>query len=294
MKHKIDTKQSIPLIIIKNRLIFPQMITHLDIQDETNKKNIKTSMKNNQLVFISLNSNKVGTVALIMNIEKNDKSKSYKILIQGIFKAKISTIKENNVFYNIQEDEKLSSKEKHNFGIIHHRIKIFFDRLEDKKNQKDIVFMIEKLNDSRKITDLLLSKLFIDLETMQKIFEINNPLKRLEKLYFLILDMFKKKKYNFLKTNFSNQENILTIKEMALDLRTKFKNISSDMEIHANILINKILNSDDIDYYYNDILSLCLLIDKLLNVEKLTNKQKKEIEKVKNNLLMETKTNTLN
>ena len=93
-----------PLIPLKDTVIFPQSITALYINQTRSKKAISSAMDTNKMVFLSAikdseNSNqtvyKTGCVALIRH-KKETPGGKVKILVQGLSRATINSIEEKS------------------------------------------------------------------------------------------------------------------------------------------------------------------------------------------------------
>ena len=124
MDSKIHIPQTLPLLPIRDAVVFPYMLLSLYIGRESSKKAIEEALNKSRIVFLSSQKNadeeiitdnsifKVGTAAIILRM-RTMKDGRMKVLVQGLSRAIIQDIYEKDSYYevNIQEIQDLETPE---------------------------------------------------------------------------------------------------------------------------------------------------------------------------------------
>ena len=115
----------LPLISVKDTVVFPQSIISIYINSSASQKLVKETFSSHKLIFLSCLENpeedskkvyKVGCVGFIMRMKPVDEG-CLKILIQGLKKASISEIKDELVSLNYFSSEEVKLSEKNRQDI---------------------------------------------------------------------------------------------------------------------------------------------------------------------------------
>jgi len=179
-KHLELTK--LPLIPLKDTVIFPQSILSLYINSESSKKLVKKAYAGNQLIFLSClkdpNSSdlkkvyRTGCVGLIMRIKEQTEGR-LKILIQGLKKAEIESLEEpDEVRFSYLEEGPVDVEKKHELLI--EEIKQSLDELSATRESlsKQAVIVLKSVQNPTVFCDQLLTHLDRSSKELQKFLEI--------------------------------------------------------------------------------------------------------------------------
>ena len=190
----------IPILPIKDTVIFPLMISPLFFSRVKDKKAIEDAMKVDHLVGVLVQKDKhvenpaskdlysIGTAVKILQIVKLEDG-GVKILVEGIARIKIiNYIREEP--YPIAEIEELREfYEKNSFtdALIQSINTIFKTVIAvGRPLPNDVMAMIEKIDNPARLADLICVYLSLDVVEQQKILEIVDPLERLSRVFIYL------------------------------------------------------------------------------------------------------------
>ena len=122
MNNKIYIPQNLPLVPVRDAVVFPYMLLSLYVGRESSKKAIEEALNKNRIIFLSSQKNanqeiisedsifKVGTAAIILR-KRTMKDQRMKILVQGLSRALIQKIQTKDSYYEttIQEVQDLET-----------------------------------------------------------------------------------------------------------------------------------------------------------------------------------------
>ncbi len=195
----IQIPNQIPMLPVRDIVIFPYMIIPLFIGRESSIRAVENSLAKDRLIFLSsqmdLNEEnpsnrsiyKTGTVAMIVRMRKLADGR-VKILIQGITKARILRYHQNHPFFKVHvekiEETPQSGQTNLKAGDI---IRSAKERLEKvialgKILSPDILLVLDDINEPGRVADLIASNLCLKVEDAQSILELEDPLERLKQV----------------------------------------------------------------------------------------------------------------
>ena len=201
MKTKLPNK--IPLVPLKDTVVFPQSILSIYINQTRSQKALESALKTNNLIFVSALEEKnegeegdkvykTGCIALIMRT-KDMLDGRKKALIQGLSRATIEeTISGDfsKVHLNIlsPEAELVSQSEqvKKELNELKQLLKQFVN--SEGVFSPDFLLVVNNLSEPSQICDLVLSHLNLKTAELQKGLETFDPIKRLEMTKKLIIN----------------------------------------------------------------------------------------------------------
>ena len=194
----VEIPDSLPVLPVRDIVVFPYMILPLFVGREISIKAIEHSLSGNKMVLLltqkDLNIENptpedlytTGTVALIMRMLKLPDGR-VKILVQGLSKAKALSFLQAEPFFkaNIEkiEDQKLEE-----LTIEHEaQIRNVKEQLEKvaslgKAILPDIIGVVENIDDPGRLADLIASNLGLRTEQAQEVLEIAEPIQRLKRV----------------------------------------------------------------------------------------------------------------
>lgn len=195
---EIEIPQSLPVLTVRDIVVFPYMILPLFVGREMSIKAIEHSLSTNKMIMLltqkDLNAENpspsdlypVGTVGLIMRMLKLPDGR-VKVLVQGLTKAKtVKFLQEEPFFTAIIE--KITDTQPEEITIeteaIMRTVKEQIDKTVSlgKTILPDIMIVIENLEDPGKLADLIASNIGLKTEQAQEVLEITEPVQRLKKV----------------------------------------------------------------------------------------------------------------
>ena len=188
---------TLPLIPLKDTVIFPQSILSLYINSESSKKLVKEAYAGNQLLFLSClkdsNSNdlkkvyRTGCTALIMRMKQHSKDR-LKILVQGLKKAQIESLEEPDrvQFRYIEEEEKQGFSGKQ--APLIEEIKQDLDSLCTVKEalSHQAVIVLKSVQSPSVFCNMLLTHLDRSSKELQKFLEIQSLEEKIKETYRIV------------------------------------------------------------------------------------------------------------
>jgi ATP-dependent Lon protease len=194
---KADDYKSIPVLPLRDIVVFPGMIVPLFVGREKSVKALEdvTKTDNNVLLVTQKQATQdaptiadiynIGTIAKILQILRLPDG-TVKVLIEGTGRATITNFTDNDVFYqasvkklfetnsNLEETEALSRTVLEQFDQY---LKL------NKKIPAEIIGSIAQIEDASLLADTIASHLLIKIAEKQEILEITDISKRLERLF---------------------------------------------------------------------------------------------------------------
>ncbi|MDI6744347.1 MAG: endopeptidase La [Thermodesulfovibrionales bacterium] len=195
---EIEIPQSLPVLPIRDIVVFPYMILPLFVGREMSIKAIEHALNTNKMVMLltqrDLNAENpspsdlypVGTVGLIMRMLKLPDGR-VKVLVQGLTKAKTVKFLKEKPFFTASI-EKITDTQPEEITIeteaIMRTVKEQIDKTVSlgKTILPDIMIVIENLEDPGKLADLIASNIGLKTEQVQEVLEITGPVQRLKKV----------------------------------------------------------------------------------------------------------------
>ena len=190
-------KNYIPVLPLRDIVVFPHMIAPLFVGREQSVKALNHVMSGDKKIFLlSQKNSKVdipskenlysfGTVAKIIQMLKLPDG-TLKVLVEGMQRAKVNRINFNKDFITASISE-IGQKTKKNSNIRALQKLIIEQFVEfqkiNKKVSLDVINNVKTLNDPDKIVDIIVSNISISISQKQEILEIINIEERLNKIY---------------------------------------------------------------------------------------------------------------
>jgi len=259
-------KNILPLLPLKNTVVFPHMVIPIFIVKEKSIKALEEAISNRNNIFVVSQKDReveyprmedlylVGTIARIIQIYKLPDD-TVKILIEGIDRAKIVNKEESNEYLKVKV-EKFKAKLQKNIkteALMRYAVKSFEKYLElNSKLPSEFMFSMDNIKRPDKLADLISSNLNIDMEIKQKLLEIVEPIDRLKKIVTII-----KRENNILKIENKIKDKVddtlekfqkdyylkEQLKEIEKELGNKDNNTSESNEFKEKILTLKLDNA---------------------------------------------------
>ncbi|RMG72826.1 MAG: endopeptidase La [Nitrospirae bacterium] len=195
---EIEIPDTLPVLPVRDIVIFPYMIIPLFVGREMSIKAIDQALSTNRLILLLTQKDlnienptpedmyRVGTVGIVMRMLKLPDGR-VKILVQGIAKAKVQEIKTVKGHYEAVieklEDQKLPEMTIETEALMRN-VKEQLDKAVSlgKTILPDIMVVIENLEEPGRLADLVASNLGLKTEQAQEILEIVDPVQRLKRV----------------------------------------------------------------------------------------------------------------
>ena len=195
-----DNKQNIPILPLRDIVVFPHMIVPLFVGREKSVLALETVMAQNKQILLLTQTDasteepssddlyRVGTLGTILQLLKLPDG-TVKVLVEGGRRAQVSEINDSSDFLlgTVQEiyEDKITDPEIIALGraAIHH----FEDYIKlNKKIASEVLSSVNQLEDTNKIADTLASHVAVSIEDKQQLLEKIDVRARLERLYELM------------------------------------------------------------------------------------------------------------
>ena len=194
----IEIPTSLPILPVRDVVIFPYMILPLFVGRDMSIKAIERAAGENKLILLVSQKDinienpaiddlyKVGTVGTILRMLKLPDGR-LKILVQGLSKAMVTNFTQSEPYY-IGEIEKIVDSEDLEVSLeieaLMRNVKELVDKslALGKSFLPDIIVLIENIEEPGRLADLVASNLGLKAEQAQELLEERNPFERLKKI----------------------------------------------------------------------------------------------------------------
>lgn len=191
---------TMPMIAMRGIVLFPNAIMHFDVGRKKSIAALEEAMKGNREIFLSSqinieedeikldNVNKVGIVAEVRQVLKNNGGNTTRILVEGKYRAKLVDIISEEPFLIADTQEfplkELRPKRSVLCDALMRTVKDLFNEYTYlvPKMPKELVIKTFGMDDPVQLGEFLAGNLNIDIEDKQSILEESNYVKRLEML----------------------------------------------------------------------------------------------------------------
>lgn len=200
-KQKPDIPEKLPLLPVRDIVVFPHMVLPLFVGREISIKAIEEALAGNRMVFLAAQRSSevespepddiytIGSVGTIMRMLKLPDGR-VKILVQGIAKARITSFQQTTPYHTVRI-EKLTDPSAESGLEVEAAVRTVKELMGKvvafgKFTVPDIISVIENLDDPGRLADMIASNLGLKVETAQEVLEILDPVKRLGKINDLL------------------------------------------------------------------------------------------------------------
>lgn len=195
----IEFKEELPLLPIRDIVIYPFMIIPLFVGRESSIKTVEHAINHTDRLLLLAGQKDVtaenplpqeiyelGTVAMIMRMRKLPDGR-LKILVQGLAKARITEYLQNSPFFQVKVAKVEDVQVDPNHVAVNALMRTVRESLEKVINvgkilSPDILMILEDIHDPGRLADLVASNLNLHVAEAQLILEILDPIERLHKI----------------------------------------------------------------------------------------------------------------
>ena len=199
---KLHIPAKLPVLLLRDIVIFPYMIAPLFVGREKSKSAIDQSLSTNRMILLLTQKDmeiedpkredvfEMGTVALIMRMLKLPDGR-VRILAQGLIRARIESFEEDGPYITaklqvVHEPEKADKTLEAEALIRNVRNGLEKATSLGKNIPPEVLIIATNVDEPGRLADLTASNLEIKVEEAQEILEIVDPLQRLKKVYELL------------------------------------------------------------------------------------------------------------
>ncbi len=197
-KDLFSLPDTLPLLPVKDIVIFPYMVLPLFITREKSIKSLEAALSKDRLIFLVAQKEiadedpspddlyPIGTVALVMKMLKLPDEK-IKILVQGLSKASVKEILQTAPYFIVKIEnikDPFATEITLETEALMRNIKEQLERIVSygKLLSPDLMFILDSVDDPGRLADLVASNLDLTVEKAQEILEIFDPIERLKAL----------------------------------------------------------------------------------------------------------------
>ncbi len=196
-KQPIDIPENMPLLPVRDVVIYPYMILPLFVGRGLSIKAVDEALNKDRYIFLVAQKDSnveepeeyqmytVGTVAMVIRMLKLPDGR-VKILVQGVAKARINRfLKDEEGFYTV-DVEKIDEPELKEISIeveaMMRSVKEQSERILQLRGivSPDALSILEAIDDPGRLADLVASNLRLKVEESQQVLEITDPIERLK------------------------------------------------------------------------------------------------------------------
>ncbi len=197
LQQSIEIPKKIPLLPIRDIVVFPYMVLPLFVGREMSIKAIELALEGNRMIFLSSQKDinienptpsdlySMGTVGVIMRMLKLPDGR-IKILVQGVSRAKAVKYVQKEPFYLVEIKPYPDAAAEVNLELeaLMRNVKEQIEKLVSfgKVILPDIMVVIENVDDPGKLADLAVANMGLKVEQAQEILEVTDPLQRIKRI----------------------------------------------------------------------------------------------------------------
>ena len=199
---KLHIPAKLPVLLLRDIVIFPYMISPLFVGREKSKNAIDQSLSTNRMILLLTQKDmeiedpkredvfEMGTVALIMRMLKLPDGR-VRILAQGLIRARIESFEEDGPYITaklqvVHEPEKADKTLEAEALIRNVRNGLEKATSLGKNIPPEVLIIATNVDEPGRLADLTASNLELKIEEAQEILEIVDPLQRLKKVHELL------------------------------------------------------------------------------------------------------------
>jgi ATP-dependent Lon protease len=197
LQQSIEIPKKLPLLPIRDIVVFPYMVLPLFVGREMSIKAIEVALEGNRMIFLTSQKDinienpspsdlyTVGTVGVIMRMLKLPDGR-IKILVQGVARAKTVKFLQKEPFYQVEVKTFADIPAQPNIETeaLMRNVKEQIEKLVSfgKVILPDIMVVIENVDDPGKLADLAVANMGLKVEQAQEILEITDPIGRIKRI----------------------------------------------------------------------------------------------------------------
>ncbi len=200
-EEELQIPQTLPLLPIRDVVVYPFMIIPLFVGREASIKAVDQALAGDRMIMLAAQHDigdedpssdkiyRVGTVAMIMRMLKLPDGR-VKILVQGLVKARIEEFVEEEPFHTVQIERLVEPPVSDTIEneALTRNVREQLTKIAElgKPISPEVTVILENISDPGSMADLIASNLGLKLDESQMLIEIEDPVKRLTKVNELL------------------------------------------------------------------------------------------------------------
>ena len=197
LQQSIEIPKKLPLLPIRDIVVFPYMVLPLFVGREMYIKDIEVDLEGNRMIFLTSQKDvnvenpspsdlyTMGTVGVIMRMLKLPDGR-IKILVQGVARARTVKFLQKEPFYQVEIKHFPESPASVSIETeaLMRNVKEQLEKLVSfgKVILPDIMVVIENVDDPGKLADLAVANMGLKVEQAQETLEITDPVQRIKRI----------------------------------------------------------------------------------------------------------------
>jgi len=197
---KIEIKPILPIIVLRDMVIFPNMVYPLMVGRPFTITALQEAMILDKQVFLCAQQSpdlehpspselhKTGVVARILQVMKLPNG-TMKVLVEGIARAKIKSVKKGDGFYNARiEIAPVKSGKDREIEALSRKVRELFSEYVylNRRVPDEVLLAFSAIEDYQRLADMISAHLILKMETRQSIIELDTTRKQFEKLAHIL------------------------------------------------------------------------------------------------------------
>ena len=201
-EQKLNIPQKLPILLLRDMVVFPYMIVPLFVGREKSKNAIDHSLSTHRMILLLTQKDmetedpkreevyEMGTVALIMRMLKLPDGR-IRILAQGLIRAKVETFEEENGYLTAQistiHEPDMTEKTLEGEALVRN-VRGGLERATSlgKNIPPEVLIIATNVEEPGRLADLTAANLELKVAEAQEILEIKDPIGRLKKVHELL------------------------------------------------------------------------------------------------------------
>jgi ATP-dependent Lon protease len=201
-EQKLNIPQKLPILLLRDIVVFPYMIVPLFVGREKSKNAIDHALSSHRMILLLTQKDTetedpkreevydMGTVALIMRMLKLPDGR-IRILAQGLSRARIESFEEENGHLTAQvtiiQEPEAAEKTLESEALVRN-VRTGLEKATSlgKNLPPEVLIIATNVDEPGRLADLTAANLELKVNEAQAILEITNPVQRLKKVYELL------------------------------------------------------------------------------------------------------------
>ena len=200
MDNKVQIPKTLPLLPVKDAVVFPYMLLSLYVAKKSSKKAIEEALSKSRMVFLSSQKKespeeatlsadsvfKVGTAGIILRT-RTLKDGRIKVLLQGLSRGLIQNVQAHKSYYEVNIEEvpnqavtTHSAKTLKLMNMVKDTLKTMLSL--GGPSSPDLLMILNEVQEPGRLADLITGHCELKMHEMQGILETFDPIKRLTRL----------------------------------------------------------------------------------------------------------------
>jgi ATP-dependent Lon protease len=201
-EEKLNIPDEIPVLMLRDIVVFPYMVIPLFVGREKSKKAVDYALSNDRMILLLTQKDMdiedpkqedtytVGTVAVVMRMLKLPDGR-VRILAQGLVRAKVEELDEDGPYYSakvkvIKEPKELPMDIEAEALVRNVRDGLDQASTLGKNIPPEIMIIAANVEEPGRLADLTAANLELKVEEAQALLEVKSPFMRLKKVYELL------------------------------------------------------------------------------------------------------------